>query len=52
MLVVAIAVGKDAEKREMNAWGWGDWCFSLVNSIFASLFYTEKTEKNICEIYQ
>jgi hypothetical protein len=44
MLVIAVAVGKDATKRGMNAWGWGIGVFLLL-IIFLPLYFILRKPK-------
>lgn len=43
-LVVAICVGQDAEKRGMNAWGWGIGVFLLM-IVFLPLYLITRSPK-------
>lgn len=43
-LIVGIAVGQDAKKRGMNAWGWGIGVFLLL-IIFLPLYFILRKPK-------
>jgi len=43
-LIVAICVGNDAEKRGMNAWGWGIGVFLLM-ILFLPLYFIFRKPK-------
>lgn len=44
-LVIAISVGKDAAKRNMNSFGWGLGVFALM-IIFLPLYFIVRKPKN------
>lgn len=41
-LAIGIAVGQDAKKRGMNAWGWGIGVFLLLIIFLPAYFITRK----------